>query len=255
MKAKLNRTEFVCRRQKLAVLWAFCSVILACVLIVFFLPSCHKKSDGPTTPSDIWDIDKQGIPKFVSTNYIDLDSIYRISMFRSSVGHDYSDAFEHCRSMKHYFEPYGWVDWTKIRVYAPVSGTVTRVEQEWAGFKVEIESKDYPAFRFSIFHINLSSPLLVNDLVTEGQQLGTHFSNQTYSDISVIVNDITRQGRMISYFDVITDAVFQKYSARGVGYRSDLIISRELRDANPLTCSGDTFISNDALQNWVVLNK
>lgn len=255
MKAKPARTEFVHRRQNHTVLWVLCNVILACVLIVFFLPSCHKKSDGPTPPSDIWDIDKQGIPQFVNTNYIDLDSIYRISMFRSSVGHDYSDAFEHCRSMKHYFEPYSWVDWARIHVYAPVSGTVTRVEQEWEGFKVEIESKDYPAFRFSIFHVNLSAPLLVNDLVAEGQQLGTQFSSQTYSDISVIVNDITRQGRMVSYFEVITDEVFQQYSARGVGARNDLIITRELRDANPLTCSGDTFVSNDTLQNWVVLNK
>lgn len=254
MRATLNQTESFFRRQKIAVLGTLCIVILTCILIIFFLPSCHKKSDEPTTPSDIWDIDKQGIPKFVNTNYIDLDSIYRISMFRSSVGHDYSDAFEHCRSMKHYFEPYSWVDWTRIRVYAPVSGTVTRVEQEWAGFKVEIESKDYPAFRFSIFHVNLSAPLLVNDLVAEGQQLGTQFSNQTYSDISVIVNDITRQGRMVSYFEVITDEVFQQYSARGVGSRNELIISRELRDANPLICSGDTFVSNDTLQNWVVLN-
>ena len=28
-----------------------------------------------------------------------------------------------------------------------VKGTITRVEQEWAGTKLEIESDEYPAFR------------------------------------------------------------------------------------------------------------
>ena len=34
------------------------------------------------------------LPKFVSTNYIELEKITRISKFRSSAGHDYSDDFE-----------------------------------------------------------------------------------------------------------------------------------------------------------------
>jgi len=214
---------------------------------------CSKEVEKPEA-DDIWDIDKKGVLEFVATNYIELDKIYRISKFRSSVGHDYSDAFEHCRSMKHYFEPRSDVDWSTIKIYAPVTGIITRIEQEWTGTKIEIASDDYPAFRFSIFHINPAVPRQIGDQVISGEQLGTHIGSQTMSDIAVIVNDPTRQGRMVSYFEVITDDVFSEYSNRGVVQREDLIIPKIIRDANSLSCSGDVFITTDTLENWVVLN-
>jgi hypothetical protein len=232
------------------------SEILALILIPFLfrLTACHKDSDDSPSTTDVWDIDKDGIPKFVPTNYIELDKISRISKFRSSEGHDYSDAFEHCRSMKHYFEPKSNLDWTTIKIFSPVTGKITRVEQEWAGTKIEIASDDYPAFRFAIFHINTVKQYKIDDQVTSGEQLGAHIGSQTMSDISVIVNDPTRQGRMVSYFDVITDAVFAQYQSRGVSNRDDMKISKALRDANPLTCSGETFVGTDPLDIWKVLN-
>ena len=234
--------------------------ILNLIHILFFfslaviVTGCSKKTENQQNTQDTWDIDKSGIPKFVVTNYIDLDKIYRISKFRSSFGHDYSDAFEHCRSMKHYFEPKSNVDWSTVKIFSPVTGIITRVEEEWAGTKIEIVSDDYPAFRFSIFHINSPVQRNVNDKVVSGEQLGTHIGSQTMSDISVIVNDPTHQGRMISFFDVMTDALFSNYSNRGVSKREDMIISKATRDANPLTCSGDTFITSDTLVNWFILN-
>lgn len=205
-------------------------------------------------PSDIWDIDRDGIPQFVAVDYIEPAPIGRISKFRSSVGHDYSDAFEDCRSMKHYFEPKPEVDWSTIKVFAPVAGTITRVEPEAVGgTKVEIVADAYPAFRFSIFHVSLSPARQVNDHVTEGEQLGTHVGTQTMSDISVIVNDPTRQGRMISYFETMTDELFASYTARGVENRAALVISKPTRDQSPLTCNGDTFTSIDPLEAWVTL--
>jgi hypothetical protein len=230
------------------------------VLLIFiisalsFLTACPDNDDKPEEGKDIWDIEKDGIPEFVGSDYIELDKIYRISKFRSSAGHDYSDAFEDCRSMKHYFEPRSDIDWAAVKIYAPVTGTVTRVEQEWAGAKIEIASEDYPAFRFSIFHINLTVLLTVNDKVNAGDLLGTHTGSQTMSDISVIVNDPTKQGRMVSYFDVITDDLFIEYFKRGVNTRENMIIPETTRDANPLTCSGDTFISDDPLDAWVILD-
>ena len=227
------------------------------LLLIFFLIStsgCSKKSTNTEQPAgDIWDIDKSGIPKFVATNYIELDKIYRISKFRSSIGHDYSDAFEHCCSMKHYFEPRNDVDWTTIKIYSPVTGTITRVDQEWAGTKIEIASDEYPSFRFSIFHINTSLQHTIGEKLISGELLGTHIGSQTMSDISVIVNDPTKQGRMVPYFEVITDAVFNLYTNRGVNSRDDMIIQKASRDASPLICSGDTFTSTDTLENWVVL--
>lgn len=224
-------------------------------LFGFLIPlfKCSKDDNTKTQPSDIWDIEKDGIPRFISTNYIELGKIYRISRFRSSVGHDYSDAFEHCRSMKHYFEPAIDVDWSLIKIYAPVTGIITRVEEEWAGTKLEIASNDYPAFRISIFHINKIKPFNINDTISAGQLMGTHIGAQTYSDISVIVNDPTRQGRFVSFFDVMTDPLYKQFTDRGVNNRKDLIISKEERDRYPLTCNGDTFTSLDSLENWFVL--
>ncbi len=226
-------------------------------LILFsflFVTDCKKKEDDNHKPSDIWDIDKDGIPKFVYNNYIELSKIYRISKYRSGIGHDYSDAFEHCRSMKHYFEPLSSIDWSTVKIYSPVSGVITRAEQEWAGIKLEIASDDYLAFRFSIFHINTLKPYAIGDKVTAGELLGTHIGSQTMSDISVIVNDPTRQGRMVSFFDVITDAVFNEYRNRGAANRHDFIISKVARDADPLSCNGDTFASPGNIENWFVLN-
>lgn len=225
--------------------------LLFLVPMTIVLTGCSKESEKLSV-SDIWDIDKRGIPKFVENNYIELDKIYRISKFRSSVGHDYSDAFEHCRSMKHYFEPQSIADWSSVKIFSPVTGIITRAEMEWAGLKVEIESEKYPAFRFSIFHIN-SSGYDVGDSVEAGEQLGTHIGLQTMSDISVIVNDPTRQGRMVSYFEVITDAVFQEYANRGLLRREDVIIPKATRDTSPLSCNGDAFVTTDSLENWVIL--
>jgi hypothetical protein len=233
------------------------SQIIFFLLLFLIIPGCSKKHDtGINTTNDIWDIDKDGIPKFANTNYIELSKIYRISKYRSSVGHDYSDSYEQCRSMKHYFQPKDGVDWATVQIFSPVSGTITRVEPESiGGTKIEIASDDYPAFRISIFHINLQGTRNVDDKISAGELLGTHIGSQTYSDISVIVNDPTKQGRMVSWFDVITDNVFAEYTARGITTRSAMMISRLDRDANPLTCSGDTFTTAvDPLESWVYLN-
>lgn len=231
--------------------WNFFQILILSGLL-FAMISCSKDEKNET-PSDIWDIEKQGIPQFVNQNYIDLSKINRISKFRSSIGHDYSDAFEHCRSMKHYFEPSINVDWSSVDIYAPVTGEITRVEEEWAGTKLEIESDAYPAFRFQIFHIHLDTTMSIGQKIHQGNHLGKHIGSQTYSDLSVIVNDPTRQGRFVSYFDVITDPVFNQYINRGIINRSDLIISKSIRDASPLTCNGDQFVSIDTLESWVYL--
>jgi len=228
--------------------------ILCFYALIVFVGGCSKNEVTEQEANDVWDVDKKGIPEFVATNYIELGNIYRISKFRSSVGHDYSDAFEDCRSMKHYFEPRNGVDWSAIKIFSPVKGKITRIEEEWAGTKIEIAADSYPAFRFSIFHINPITTWKINDKVSAGQQLGTHIGIQTMSDIAVIVNDPTHQGRMISYFELITDAVFADYISRGISTREEMIISKEVRDANPLVCAGDTFVSADSLENWVTLN-
>jgi hypothetical protein len=155
--------------------------------------------------------------------------------------------------MKHYFEPKGDVDWSSVKVYSPVSGTVSRMFDEWAGTQVQIRLTFHPAFFFIIFHINLTDSLLIGTVISAGQQLGTHIGSQTMSDMAVGVN--TPHGwKLISYFDVMTDSLFQTYQARGVASRDTLVISKEARDADTLRCNGDQFLNQGTLESWVVLN-
>jgi hypothetical protein len=205
-------------------------------------------ASSPATPDD----GEIEIPEFVRVNYIDVDTIYQISKFRSGIGHDYSDDFESCRSMKHYFQPKADVDWSSLEVFSPVTGTVSRMFDEWAGTQVHIRSEEYPSFVFMIFHIDLSTELSVGDSVTAGQQLGTHIGAQTLSDIAVGTT-VGTSFKLVSYFDVLADEAFQEFQARGMNSRDDAIISEEARDADPLTCTGEDFANSGNLENWVVL--
>lgn len=224
------------------------------------LAGCGDKSTSSKTKEAQWDIETNGIPKFVTTDYIDLAEISAVSRFRSAIGHDYShdDYLETCRSMKHYYSPpsdpmgHHYPSWTTIPISSPVDGTISRVFDEWAGTQIWITSTAYPAFSFRIFHVTLSPPLEEGDAVVAGQALGHHASDETMSDMAVCV--VTPQGwRLISYFEVMTDSLFQSYEARGVSSRSELIITKEERDADSLTCNGETFTSYGSLENWVVL--
>ncbi len=59
--------------------------------------------------------------------------------------------------------------------------------------------------------------------------------------------------KLLSYFDVMSDSVFQRYVARGITSRNDCIISKETRDSDPLNCSGENFATSGILKNWVTL--
>jgi hypothetical protein len=193
-----------------------------------------------------------GIPKFVEYDYIELAKISQISKFRSGMGHDYSDDFESCRSMKHYFHPKDDCDWGTIKIFSPVEGTVSKKFEEWAGTQIWIQSKDWPSFTFRIFHVALLVPLELGDDVSAGQQIGTHIGQQTWSDIAISMN--TSQGeKLVSYFDVMTDSLFTNYQSRGMITRQDAIIPRADRDADPLTCNGETFEDAGTIENWVYL--
>lgn len=206
---------------------------------------------NPLPEPDSYDVDANGLPRFVSSNYIELNKIERISRFRSGEGHDYSDDFESCRSMKHYFQPAGTVDWASVLIRSPVTGTVTRLRQEWGGTQIRIKSADFPAFYFILFHVQLGA-FAVGDSVSAGQVLGTHVGSQTMSDIAVEVNT-PRGVKLVSYFEVITDSLFDVYANRGMTARTDAIIGKEDRDADPLHCDGETFASPGNIPNWVTL--
>lgn len=228
---------------------------LLCLLMMTCAPEETSPPDPPEEQTDntVYDINTLGAPLFVSTDYIELEKISRISKFRSAFGHSYSDQFEDCRSMKHYYKPDNAVDWTRVKIFAPVDGTVSRIESDNDGSQFHITADEYPAFTIILFHVNLSRTWQVGERVSEGNQLGTHIGPSTMSDIAVSVN--TPDGwKLISYFSVMTDTLFQSYQSRGLNRREDIIISEAVRDGDPLTCDGETFLTTGSLGSWFDLN-
>lgn len=215
-----------------------------------------KMSDTSTcTEIEPWDIESNGIPGFVSANHIELSKIEQISKFRSGIGHDYSDDFESCRSMKHYYLPFAALDWSQIKIYSPVNGTILKIEREGypnSGMQVHIRSTEYPAFTFRIFHVNVHEYFSAGASVTAGQEIGTHISNITADDIAVGVT--TPAGWMlVSFMSVMSDPLFQGYKDRGAQSKNDFIVSREARDSDTLNCIGETFGTSGTIENWINL--
>jgi hypothetical protein len=94
--------------------------------------------------------------------------------------------------------------------------------------------------------------LRVGDTVNAGQLLGTHYGSNTDADVAVGVNS-TEGYRLVSWFEVINDGVFDEFRAAGIGSRDDMIISRAARDADPLSCNGETFTTLGTIPSWVPL--
>ncbi len=144
------------------------------------------------------------------------------------------------------------MDSSTIPIYAPVSGEVLRLRQEFAGVQIEIRSKDQPSFSPILFHVNATIPLAEGMMLEAGQRIGTHIGNQTLSDVAIAV-DSTQGLRLVSWFEAITDGLMAAYIARGVTSREAAIITRSERDASPLSCSGETFVNVGTINNWLTL--
>jgi hypothetical protein len=205
---------------------------------------------GSASPWTTYDVTTNGLPLLVEANYIDLESIDRVSLFRSSSGHDFVDDFEVCRSMKHYFLPLSTVDWSEIEVYSPIQGKIVGWANEGdKGSTLTIESSAFPGVAVTVFHVSLALPPKIGDVVSAGDNLGTHYGSDSDSDIAVGI--VTPDGYMlVSYFDVMTDDVFQEYEARGASSRDRFVITAAERDADPLTCEGEEFSSGGTLPEW-----
>ena len=216
-----------------------------------------------------YDIDANGIPAFIDHDFTQLSKIEQISRFRSGVGHSFTDGTEECRSMKHYFSPYEiYRENNTVEIYSPVTGTIISVPNDGHGASLGLNNKQIhvrpdaqPAFTIVLFHCDLiSSAIQAGARVVAGQVLGygrlyyedlaEHADN---FDIAVWVN--TPSGaRLVSYFDTMTDLVFNDYISRGAVSRQDFIITKEARDADPLSCDGETFLTSGNLENWVTLD-
>lgn len=206
-----------------------------------------------------YDMETNGIPQFISADCIDLPKTDRVSKFRSGEGLDYSDDFESCRSMKHSFGLKPGVDPLTARIFAPVNGRVVGKLEDWEGTTlwkgttVGIQPDGFSAFWILIFHLNSELSLNVGDRLFAGQALGR--SEKPDGGTSIVVWAHTPEGdKLLSYFLVITDAVFAAYNGRGMLSRYDAIISKAARDVDPLTCDGEEIVDRGNLGHWFILN-
>lgn len=178
------------------------------------------------------------LPQFVTHQYIDLDRIAAVSRFRSGVGHDASDSFETCRSMKHYFnveaDSSAGAD---VALYAPFDGQVVLQFGDNPGQQIWLRPDRYPQYVAIIFHGQLNPGLKIGSRLQAGEHIGIHVEHPA-SDIQIAKYGIFRH-RFVSYFDVMTDEVFEEYRVRNpelVG-RQQFVFTKAERDARPLSCS------------------
>ena len=194
-------------------------------------------------------------PRFITRDYIDLSKIERLSRYRSGVGHSFSDGTESCRSMKHYYQPRVGIDWTTVAITAPVDGWIWSMSNDGGrGMRIDIFPTAYPAATVELFHVTPAPGIARGMMVAAGTPLGTHASQSTMSDVSIRLELPSKAFRLASYFDVMSDAVFAAYQARGVASRQAAIITKAERDADPIPCTGESPFPNPGrIENWLVL--
>ncbi|HIK02072.1 TPA: hypothetical protein H1008_03070 [archaeon] len=225
-----------------------------------------------------FDIENEEIPKFVDENFIELDKIKSISKFRGGYGHDFSAGTgESCRSMKHYFWP-AWGEhgkthnpsWMSIEYYSPVDGVIEELQYRENAYGTEaqfhIVPDEEPAFLLRFFHLKLLDSLGEGSRVSAGQKIGTIGDENSHAEIAVELM-IPDGSTIISFFQIMSDSVFEEYAERGMTSREDVIISKEERDADPLECDYSTeagyFVGrgtekydrwSTSSANWLMLN-
>lgn len=235
-------------------------VILAVILIAGAALLAPRFLNGK---DQFHDLDDE-TPRFVTHEFTQLFKIEQISKFRSGAGHDFSDDSESCRSMKHYYAPYPEYIDNDIEIYSPVDGEIVELwmenpEEDIIDYQVHIKSEEYPVFTIRLFHIMIDD-LKVGDKVEAGEHLGYAFmsrlpADQVAHDFDITVHVRTQEGRRyVPYFDILTDDVFQAYIDRGATNRAQFTITKEYRDAHPLSCDGEWFTEPTVDYDWVKLD-
>lgn len=233
---------------------AFAGVVLATPAFATVLDLDWNAAHDPAMPR----------PRFITHHYMALADVESLSKFRSGYGHAFSDEYEAPdRSLKHYLAPlvpYRHGNDTSLRVYSPVTGRVVTVREEEGtlstggirGYQIHIVPDGFPAFEVRLFHVNPAPGIVVGARVTGGQPLG--FADMREAENGdIAVEGITlgapprpspmrppgffpdRGIKMFSQFEVMTDALFADYQARGIASRDAFVITRAFRDANPVT--------------------
>lgn len=232
------------------------------------------------------DTDFNNPPKFLQADFLDLDKVAAITKFRSGWGHNYAGNGETCRSMKHEFQFKETSAQSAIRqkevelqksgvkitneiatdlkrnaasvrdeslstpFYSPVDGWVTGTgESSGVGNMIEIMPDNAPQWRIKMYHVWIDPSIHLFSHLKAGQVIGKSYMDIGWGDIAIHYRFVGGE-RLVSYFQVLPDNLFEKYKARGVKSRDDLIISKEFRDAHPLECLNNRGETSDYAKNY-----
>lgn len=163
--------------------------------------------------------------------------------------------------MKHYFLPTlveGRTDDTSkkpttidpasnLPITAPFDGEVTAIESEQnsLGKQIYLRPAGYESYTVRLFHVYPLDTLTAGSKITAGERIGSVLPWQQ-TDIAVQV--MTLGGpQFISYFDVLADSAAAAYNDRSADVPEDFIISRQARDQNPLSCTGEEFTNKETM--------
>ena len=180
----------------------------------------------------------------LTTNFIELDKVDKISKFRSCQGHVVvsQDSGETTRNMKHYvvlkpeFEGGG-----KVSVYAPFDGVIKSLSgQRGPDLEGEIwlgnPNNDWD---FSVQHIKVADNLKEGQKVSAGEELGT-VANR---GIDVVYGTMAHETKNVegvelpyasldSAFNHFDPKLVAEYQAHGIN-PADMSYSKEYRDQTP----------------------
>jgi len=203
------------------------------------------------------------LPRLATASYVELDAVSMVSKFRAHAGHDFSDSYEDCRTMKHYSYFRDGLSYGSLPIYSPIDGVIAMIQDEGltegshGGWQMYIVSSVDPSFVFRLFHMKPMPGYLPGKVVKAGEMVGVNNDTNYTNDIAVQAT--TKEGTMfLSYFELMTDEVFSLYGARGMISREDAVISASDRDATPLTCDGEWYTERTAdfgdPSAWITLN-
>jgi hypothetical protein len=223
------------------------------------------------------DIDPNNPPRFITSNFMDIDNIFIISKYRSCIGHSAEANGEKCRSMRHIFggqnEPssqFSSADnkWEKIHnrptidnsfnIYAPIDGLITDVTRtnykdfdenrpNGIGGTIIIRSLKYPGYFVRIDSVFPDENLKFIHKVKSGDKIGV-ICKQCPGEINVGYNYIGGE-RGISFFAAMNDDVFAQFQKRGMKSRDDAIITKEYRDSHPFKCADPNNETSEIIDN------
>eukprot|EP00759_Apiculatamorpha_spiralis_P031276 PhF_6_TR32976/c0_g1_i1/m.48559 len=216
-------------------------------------------------PSSISSVE---FPKQIIQHKItDLDKIETISKFRSSCGHDQSDCFESCRSMKHYFSAYS-IDRRNqhVPLFLPFASRVVgftctspECERDFVDQRIYFCSLQYPMLCGRYHHIDpnpnvewrVGLELAPGTLMGHGRFNFVHRHGSAF-DVGFELH-LLNATKYISLFDLMDDHLFEDFkswSPLQIKSKDSFIVSKEWRDAHPFKCIGSKFLTKNH-SDWI----